>query len=1065
MSSPARRYAILFSSVALLGMAWGSGKLDAQSVGGTLRGRVRDASGAVVAAAAVRARDEEKGILYPTPTDSLGLYQIALPPGKYAVEVEAPGFATQRETGMALSLGQTLTLDFTVQVSSRQESIEVKASVPLVDTASGTLTGLVDRERLQDLPLNGRDFGQLALLQPGVVPNPNGANAPFGGKWANFLVNGQIDQAVLFLMDGTEINDLASGRTPSGSSGLLLGLDAVQEFQVLLNSYKAEFGKNSGGVIHVATRSGTNQLHGSVFEFLRHSALDAKNFFDLPEPEPIPPFRRNQFGASLGGPIRKDRMFFFLNYEGLRERKGITAVATVPTADIRSAAVPAVKPFLNLYPLPNGEVNPDGRTASLTSSVTQPTREDFGLVRVDHRWGERTTVMGRLSIQDSLVTPPFPSTPVPGFPQDLPHRNTYSTIGLTSALWTNAIHDVHFAFNRTYGAIELPPPPNGLTISPVPGRNFGLIIVSGISNLGTQTFVPRAAPNLLEIANNFSSRRGRHSQKYGVSIQRYRANELRGTFFNGQYSFTGVDPFLAGTPTLFIGVLGGTSADGPASPAGWRWTSYNFYAQDDLEVRPNLTLNLGIRYEFSTSPTEVNGQIANLRSPLDPQISYGGQFFNTVWRSFAPRFGFAWSPSSHRQAVLRGGYGIFFNPLVVNMWANSRLVPPFVETKSIPAAPFPNPLATGRTPVASTTGQSIQYNLSQPYTHQWNLQWQQGISADWVAKVGTVGNRTLHLIRSVEANSARPTLGDGKKFFPANTPRRNLNFAAIRGRTSDGNSWYNALQLTLERRYTGGWGFQTSYTWGKSLSTNESSFHTFPSQSPNSQDPEDPFLDKGNSAFDVRHRLVAHFLFQVPRLTWSNPWNRLVSGWRLSAIASFSSGYPFSVVDGFNRSRNLQTDPIADRPDLLPGVKYEDITKGVSRGCGNIPAGTPVGNPNLWFDPCAFTLQPEGFYGNAPRNALTGPGFANLDLSWSKTFLRSEPQELEFRADLFNLFNHPNFSTPRSPTGAQVTGGVIVFPTSPPTPGTPPVRAGNAGQIFSTVNDSRQIQFSLRYRF
>ncbi len=1066
--SPARRYLILFSLIVVLGIAWGSGNLAAQSVEGTLRGRVRDASGAVVTAATVRARDAEKGLLYPTQTDSLGLFQIALPPGRYELTVDAQGFATTRETGIALSLGQTLALDFILQVSDRQESIVVKAPAPLVDTASGTLSALVDRERLQQLPLNGRDFGHLALLQPGVVANPNGANAPYGGKWANFVVNGQIDQGVLFLMDGTEINDIASGRTPSGSSGLLLGLDAVQEFQVLLNGYKAEFGKNSGGVIHVATRSGTNQLHGSLFEFLRNSVLDARNFFDRrasPSEPRLPPFRRNQFGASLGGPIRRDRTFFFLNYEGLRERKGITAVATVPTAEARSAAVPAVVPFLNLYPLPNGPVNPDGRTASLTSSILQPAREDFGLLRVDHRLGERTTVMGRLSIQDSLVTPPFPSTPVPGFPQDLPHRNTYSMIGLTTALGTNAVNAFHFAFNRTYGAIELPPPPNGLTISPVPGRDFGLIIVSGISNLGTQTFVPRATPNLFEIANNFSSRRGRHSQKYGVSVQRYRANELRGTFFNGQYTFAGLDPFLAGTPTIFIGVLGGTAAAGPASPAGWRWTSYNLYAQDDMEILPRLTLNLGIRYEFSTSPTEVNGQLANLRSPLDPQITYGGQLFNTMARSFAPRFGFAWSPSSRRQAVLRGGYGIFFNPLVVNMWANSRLVPPFVETKSIPAAPFPNPLATGRTPVASTTGQSIEYDLSQPYSQQWNLQWQQAVAAEWVAKAGYVGSRTLHLIRSLEANAALPVVVDGKKFFPANSPRRNPNFAAIRGRTSDGNSWYNALQVTLERRFSSAWGFQSSYTWGKSLSTNESSFHTFPSQSPNSQDPDDLFLDKGRSAFDVRHRFVTNFLFQVPQLTWSNPWNRLVSGWHMSAIASFSSGYPFSVVDGFNRSRNLQTDPIADRPDLLSGARYEDLPKGVSRGCGNIPAGTPVGTPNLWFDPCAFTLQPAGYYGNVARNALTGPGFANVDLSWSKTFSLSEEQTLEFRADFFNIFNHPNFSTPRSPTGAQVTGGVIVFPSPPATPDTPPVRAGNAGQIFSTVNDSRQIQFSLRYRF
>ena len=1028
-----------------LWMGLGDQPGSAQSLGGTIRGRVRDASGGVISGTPITVRDMDKGIVYETRSDTMGLYQISVPMGTYQMEAAARGFAPVKQTGIFLSLGQTLAIDLTLEVSSGQEVIEVRAEPPLVDTTSGTISGLIDRERLAELPLNGRDFGQLALLHPGVVLNNNGANHPFGGKWANFMINGQVDQATLFLMDGSEINDVFTGRTPSGSSGLLLGLDGVQEFQVLLNNYQAEFGRNSGGVIRVATRSGSNRLHGSAFEFLRNSVLDAKNFFDLPG-RPIPPFRRNQFGAALGGPIRKDRTFFFLTYEGLRERKAITAVGTVPTAAVRSAAVPAVVPFLNLYPLPNGPGNPDGRTATLTSAATQPAREDFGQARVDHRWSSRTSVVGRFSVQDSSIRPPFPSTPVPGFPQNLPHRNSYSLLGLTSALGVSSVNEIHFAFNRTFEAIQLPPPPNRLTISPIPGRDFGLIVVSGISNVGTQTFVRRAALNLFEIADHFSYRRGKHSQKYGFTAQRYRANELRGTFFNGQFSFTGLDPFLTGTTTTFIGVLGGTNASGVASPAGWRWTTFSGFAQDDIEVRPTLTVNLGIRYEFSSTPTEVNGQIANLRSPLDPQITYGGQLFNTIARSFAPRLGFAWSPWPGRQASLRGGYGVFFNPLVVNMYANSRLVPPYVETVSIPLAPFPNPLATGLAPVRSTTGQSIDYNLSQPYAQHWNLQWQQQVSSGWVATAGYVGNRTVHLIRSLESNFAPATvLPDGTKSFPLGTPRRNPNFGAIRGRSSDGNSWYNALQMTLERRYARGWSFQASYTWAKSLSTTDSSFSSLPSEPTNTQDPEDPLLDKGFSAFDTRHRLVAHALWQVPRISGATAWNGLLGGWRMSAIASFSSGYPFTVIDGFNRSRNLQSDAtiVADRPNWNPAFRGKAI----------------LGDPARWFDPSAFTLQPAGVYGNVPRNALIGPGFSNLDFSLNRKFVFREPHELEFRADFFNLFNRPNFATPSSSTGAQIIGGVIVFPDASGAP------AGNAGQIFRTVTDSRQIQFSLRYRF
>lgn len=1039
-----------------------SAALRAQSVGGTIRGQVQDSSGGVIAGARVRVLDSDKGIAYQTLSDSSGRYQVSVSVGRYEIEVSSDGFTTTKEVGIALSLGQTWTADFVLPVGTVRETMEVRAEMPLLDTASGTISELVDRERLEQLPLNGRDYGFLVLLQPGVVPNHNGANpTPFGGRWSNFLVNGQIDQATLFLIDGSDVNDDFSGRTPGGSSGLLLGMDAVQEFQVLLNNYRAEFGRNSGGVVHVVTRSGSNQLRGSLFEYLRNSALDAKNFFDLPD-EPIPPFRRNQFGASLGGPIRRDQTFFLLNYEGLRERKSLTSVAIVPTAGARSGAVEAVRPFLKAYPLPNEPNIPaSARTASFTSSATQQANEDFGLARVDHRLASHTTLFGRVSVQDSFAEQPFPSTPVPGFPDEVLHRNIYSQLGTTSALGSNAVNQFHFAFNRTREDLLVPPAPAGLSTSPVPGRSVGVVQVGELSNLGNQVFSPfGVAQNLFEVVDNFSYRRGRHSQKFGGSLQRYQANEYRGTFFSGQYQFINLDRFLAATPATFVGVLGGTNAAGDASPAGWRWTAYNFFAQDDFALRPNLTLNLGIRYEFNATPYEINGLQANLRSFGDSQINVGGQLFNTIARSWAPRFGFAWSPLAGGRSVLRGGYGIFFNPLVVNLYGNSRLVPPFVNTVVIPGAAFPNALARPGPRIPSTTGQSIEFNLSQPYAHQWNLQWQQALPAEWVAKVAYVGNRGVHIIRSVEGNPAQPViLPDGHKCynFPVasggpnplcpsgSTTRRNTKFGPIRGRTSDGNSWYNSLQLSIEKHYSEGWTFQGSYTWSKALSTTDSSITAFPSQPSNTQDPDDIYLDKGLAAFDARHRLVFNFIYQVPSLALSGAAGRLLSGWTFSGIASLNSGLPFTVINGFNSSRNLQVspNPLADRPDWNP-----DFTGDIIQG-----------DPARWFNPDAFRLAPPGFYGNVPRNALTGPGFANLDLSLRKTFAMQEPHQLEFRADLFNLFNHPNFATPRSPTGAQVSGGVVVFTDALRT------RDESAGQIFNTTSDSRQIQFSLRYRF
>jgi hypothetical protein len=920
--------------------------------------------------------------------------------------------------------------------------------MPLLDTANGTISELVDRERLEQLPLNGRDYGFLTLLQPGVVPNHNGANpSPFGGRWSNFLVNGQIDQATLFLIDGSDVGDAFSGRTPSGSSGLLLGMDAVQEFQVLLNNYGAEFGRNSGGVVHVVTRSGSNQFHGSVFEYLRNSAVDARNFFDLPD-EPIPPFRRNQFGASLSGPIRRDQSFFFLNYEALRERKGLTSVAIVPTAAARSGAAVTVVPFLNAYPLPNEPNIPAGAaTASFTSSATQLTNEDFGMARVDHRLTGQTTLFARVSVQDSFADQPFPSTPVPGFRDEVLHRNIYSQLGTTSAIGVNSVNQFHFAFNRTREDILVPPAPEGLATSPVPGRSVGVIEVGGISNLGNQVFSPfGVAQNLFEVVDTFSYRRERHSYKFGASVQRYQANEYRGTFFSGQYRFINLARFLAAAPATFVGVLGGTNAAGEASPGGWRWTTYNAFAQDDIALLPNLTLNLGIRYEFSTTPYEVNGLQANLRAFDDAEINVGGQLFNTIARSWAPRFGFAWSPFEDRRSVLRGGYGIFYNPLVVNLYGNSRLVPPFVETVVIPGAAFPNPLARPGPRIPSTTGQSIEYLLSQPYAQQWNLQWQQALPGDWVAKIAYVGNRGVHVIRSIEGNPADPQiLPDGRKFFPEGSVRRNPNFGPIRGRTSDGNSWYNSLQLGIEKHFSQGWTFQSSYTWSKTLSTNDSSITGFPSQPSNTQDPDDIYLDKSLAAFDARHRLVLNFVYQLPPLGLSGAPAHLLGGWSFSGIASLNSGLPFTVINGFNSSRNLQItpNPIADRPDWNPEFSGDII----------------LGDPAQWFDPGAFQLAESGYYGNVPRNALTGPSFANVDLSVAKALFSRETRQLKFRVDLFNLFNRPNFATPRNPTGAQVSQGVLVFPDASG------MAAESAGQIFNTASDSRQIQFSLRYSF
>ncbi len=1044
----------------LLVLTVGLSLSHAQGARGSIQGSVQDPDGAVVPGTKLVLTNIETGVRHEGETNAEGLYVFPnLFPGNYEIQTSQSGFTSVSRKGIVVTVGGTVVVNITMPVGALEETVTVTEAPPLVQSTNATISNIVVGEQVQQLPLNGRDFTRLAELQPGVVFNSTGSRSAFGGKEANFLVNGQIDQSTLFLMDGSEINDLTFGYSPKDASGQFLGLDSIQEFRLLSSNYSAEFGRNPGGVVQAVTKGGTNGLHGSLFFFHRNEALDAKNFFDVPG-RPIPPFNRNQFGFAVGGPIKKDHTFFFVNYESLRERLSVTSVATVPNEDARNGILPdpnnpggtinvpvnlAVIPFLDLYPLPNGRDLGDG-TALFTTSGLQPADSDLFVVRIDTTLGANDSLFGRFYIDESDSEQPFGNVPVPGFPGLVRHNFAFLTLQETKAFSPTLMNVLGFSFNRTDQAVTLPPPPSGLpSISLIPGTPLGLIDVRGMSPVGNQIIFPiGGVQNLFEVRDQLTVVHGKHNIRTGVDVRRFQVNDIFDLAVNGNFIFNGLTNFLLGTPSTFLGVQPGSNSN-----RGWRWVSFAGYIQDDIRLTPALTVNLGLRYEFNSVPSEVDGKISNLRNASDPQVTVGGPLFNSVNDLFDPRIGIAWTPFPN--TVVRAGYGIFRDQIIVNIFGNSRFSPPFMVGAFGVNPAFPDASAGGLASITLTV-QSIDFTLEQPTVHQWNVQVQRQLTSTTVVNIGYVGNRGLHRVRSKEANSAIPTiLPDGTKFFPPGVTRRNPNFGPVRERTTDGQSWYNALQLELDQRFFNGFLGKVAYTFSRTIDTNSSSFTNFPNNPGNTQDPDDISADKALAPFHQKHRVVVNALYELPFghgktfLSGASPGLDLaVGGWRVGGIYTYNSGPPFTPALGFNRSNSLQTGTaIADRPNINPNFTGDII----------------LGDPSRWFDPNAFELQPAGFFGNAGRNTLNGPNLQSLDLTVAKDFPVRESLGVEFRMDIFNSLNRPNFDVPNNTTAFNVAGGDIIFSNPSGVP------VGNAGQIFRTVTTSRQIQFSLRVNF
>jgi Carboxypeptidase regulatory-like domain len=1061
----------------------------------SIRGIVTDASGARVAQVTVSVKNLETGVIRTTSTDDAGRYLVlALPVGRYEVRISKNGFRDAVQSGISLVVGEEASVDLPLQVGTVTSEIKVTGDAPIVSVTTQDISGLVGEQAVKDLPLNGRSYDLLLPLNPGIVnftsQKTGGTGISNSSTASNFAVAGNRPQQNLFLLNGVEYTGAAENNMqPGGPSGMLLGVEAVREFNVLRDSYSAEFGKRPGGQVVIVTQSGGNQWHGSLYEFLRNNALDSANYFDQGA---APPFQRNQFGVSSGGAIQKNKTFLFGNYEGFRQSLHQTSVAFVPDAASRAAAAPSVQPLLNLWPQSLTEAcTPACGIAEYFSSPLQTIREDFGTVRVDRVFSEKDTLSGIYTIDDGGDVTATPANPYSSDILNL--REQVFSLDETHIFSRSLLNTARFGFSRA-GYFFTGEPTPGTPAAGVPGFLTGLpvgaVVVGGSAASNPQASIGLAGSNNgsnLHIARNLftyedrvTMTKGRHQLSFGAWFQRFQSNEIIALSQYGQATFASLATFLQGTTSSFL-------FDPAPTPMYWRSLFGAFYAEDVFRVNSKLTISLGFRDEFSTGWNEAHDHAANYTF-TDGVISsaprIGGSLFTTNNAKFLPqpRIGVAWSPYGSK-TVVRAGFGMY-NDLQDALGYRADQNAPFNPTYSItgfkvssfpvnPAAPVP---AT-----AKLVPGGVQPNMETPTLISWSLRVDRELSPNTALTVGYVGSHGYHELIGIDANepvpeicpaapcpAVYPTVNPnatppvtiatgfpvgsqlagapvpaGSYYIPAGAPRANPTLANTWTWFSVGNSSYHALQVDLRRRFSHGLSLRGVYTFSKALDDGDSLNQTTAGNAPGLvSNPYNLAADKGLATYDAKHVGVVNVLYDLPfgrgQLfahdveSWRD---KLVSGWMVSSIVTAQTGFPFTPQLSYNPSNNGDTrNPV--RPFLNP----------------NFTGPVVLGNPNQWFNPNAFIAPPStsGFYGNVGRDTYIGPGLATWDFSVLKNTRIHESLNLQFRAEIFNLLNRANFNTPN----------LIVF--SPPTAANPTGLSGTAGAITSTSTTARQVQFALK---
>src|SRR6266446_3671814 len=1075
-------------------IALSSGLMFAQGFSAAISGVVHDTTGAVVPGVSVIVKHVESGLMRTATTNETGGYSIqALPVGPYELTTDIPGFKQQVRRGINLVVGQEAVVNLTLEVGNVEQRVNVTAEAPLVNTTLSSTSGLVSEREVKELPLNGRSFDQLLTLNTGTANVSSNRNTNQPGNL--FSVSGRRPEENRFLMNGVDYVSASGGvnaASPNGSNGQVLGVDAVREFNVVEHTYGAEWGKRAGGQISIVTTSGTNQVHGDVFEYLRNSVLDARNFFDRPIGLRIPPFKRNQFGGALGGPLKKDKLFLFGNYEGFRQRFGVPSVSVVPDANARlgllppasnpfgpAASVPGLKPGMlpfarNFWPAPNQELG--GGLALSYANPIQKVREDFGLVRLDYNISSKDSFSANYLIQDGENDVPSPD---PIFFRPLPLRSQLLSLQETHVFSPEVVNVATAGFSR--GHINLgafPAVPISPDLAFISGSPPGSIVIGGSATGAGQGTITTAdgaggppgrfVRNFFTWSDDLHYIKGKHSLSAGGWIQRVQSNRFSSSLSRSTVTYPTLQAFLTDSPTQF-------SVIPLLSELGFRTTEGAWYFQDEIKLKPNLTLRLGLRDEMTNGYNEVAGRCANFVFgqngviQSDPLIGHSCLVENNAKALWQPRVGLAWDPTGTGTWAVRAGAGIY-NTLQDNLDQafggnppfNARLTlfTPLLSTIPLrdgtPAPPSCSP--TRSTNCATFQPGQLDPTLHTPTIQDWSLTVEREITKDMVLQVSYVGSQSYHLEVGLDANTIRPqicsdpqgclsggtlpptqreTVPQGTLYSPPGgrpNPFVNRTFA----RDFLGTSSYQSLHVSLIKRLNHGLAFKANYTHAKVLDLNSQLDTDFNLSAPSDvANAYNLALSKGPAAFDLAHQFNGNFSYELPFGSGkaiggsaSGLLDQLISGWQWNGILTAQSGLPFTPTVGANRSGSGDTvNP--DVPNRNPAFSGLVIT----------------GDPNRWFNPQAFLLPMAGTYGNAGRNQFLGPNLIDLDTLLFKRIRITERLNLQFRAEAFNVLNRANFGQP----SIGVFSGTNISP--------------SAGVITSTATTSRQLQFALKLSF
>lgn len=1059
-----------------------AGTLHGQTTNATVTGRVTDFSKGIIADAKVTLLNEGTNIPYVGNTNETGSYYVTeLPVGKYRMEVEKLGFKSVIKPDVVLHVQDVLEINFEMAVGSLSESVTVHAGAPTVQLATSSIVDVVGSKTVVELPLNGRDWTTLAVLQPGVHSIPTQAGINAGSARANrgfgnqMSISGTRPQSNNYRLDGLSVVDYAGGG-PGSVLGIALGVDAVAEFSVVTSNSSAEYGRTSGGVINAITRSGTNEIHGDAYWFLRDEDFDARNFFD----GKIPPFHRNQFGASAGGPIQKDKTFFFADYEGFRQALGATSVDNVPSADARNGIIhnadgttttltvdPLVKPYLAFWPLPNAGLIGAGNTGHFNVPIIETTRENFVTSRIDRKFSEKDSIFGSWFYDNAIDEKP----------------DTLNTLlsGNTSVRIMAALEETHVFSpslvnslrggysrvnaNTVIGLQVINLLAADPSLGTFPGRPSPGLTVSGLTSFNGGVGGGRVSPaaffwNSFQVYDDALKTIGVHSIKFGFAFERMQTNQINATNPDGNFAFGSLVGFLTNQPLTFKGQL---------SPGfltrGSRQSLFGGYLQDDWRLRPNLTVNLGLRYEAITVPTDVHNQLANLPTftSLPPGHLGSPYFSNPTLRNFEPRVGFSWDPFRDGKTALRGAFGVFdVLPYNYNFLLQEAQSYPFsivLSEGNLAAGSFPRSIVSVIDPT-KLQSQSIQPDPRRNYIMIWNLNVQRELNPSTAVMIGYVGNHGVHMLdRADDVNLVIPAATPQGFLwpFPAGSGTRlNPNIGAIRGVYWDGDSEYDALEVKVTKTMSYGLQAQVSYTWGKSIDTGSSSSVGDPFNNSISS----PYwfckaCRRGLSDFNIAHSIVANYIWQIPTpKNWGALGSHALGGWELGGIITAQTGVPFTpVISGDPLGLNSQ-DPWA-YPNRLTGpgcgsaVNSGNPNNYIKLSCFGVPMAVPA----IAAQCTLFNGIPgscSNLLGNVGRNSLIGPGLATWDFSLIKnSYVRkiSESFNVQLRAEFFNITNRPNFAAPFDNNALFSQNGSAV---------------GGAGAVDQTSTRSREIQFGLK---